>query len=119
MKRKILKYLFLLLISQILFFIIPTLLYNKWLIGVTLLINAFISWFMIKRVEKLYYAKYNNLSSLLYMSCPLIGVITLMSIFYLITKMTSIYLLLQYYFIVYILVYIINIIYLLIRKIFN
>ena len=46
------------------------------------LINTVCVWFFIKNIEKLYYPKYDKLSSMLYNLCPFIGVVIL----YLIAK---------------------------------
>ncbi len=116
MIKKIWKYLFLLIISQLAFFIIPMFVYNKIIIAFTLLINAFVSWYIIKNVEKLYYKRYQTFHSLLYMICPLIGEIVVFGVLYIIFKLPSVFFLLKYYLVLYILVYIINIIYVIINR---
>lgn len=46
------------------------------------LLNTLCTWFFIKNIEKMYYPKYDKLSSMLYNICPFIGVVIL----YLIAK---------------------------------
>ena len=41
------------------------------------LLNTVCAWFFIKNIEKMYYPKYDKLSSMLYNICPFIGVILL------------------------------------------
>lgn len=109
--RKIWTYLFLLIGGQIIFFLIPILIYNKIVVEVSIVLNSLISWWLIKNVEKLYYKKYNDWNSLLYMICPLLGEVFILGLLSHIWKLPSLIFLFKYYLIVYILVYVINIFY--------
>lgn len=111
MKRKIWLYLFLLIIVQVLFFIIPTLVYSKMIMVVSILLNSSICWWLIKSVEKMYYDKYKNWNSLLYMICPLLGEVIILGGSFVIFRLDSLFFLFRYYLVVYVLVYIINVFY--------
>ena len=65
-------------IVQILFFLLPLYTNNLFIEGATFTINIILTWVFIKDLEKEYYKKYNKVSSILYMSCPLVGIIILM-----------------------------------------
>lgn len=119
MKKKICEYLFLLIISQIFFFIIPIILFSKSIIMASALINVFLSFAIIKHVEKLYYKKYNTFYSMLYMSCPLIGIVLVFGSLSIILKLHSINFLFRYYLMVYICVYIIDFFYVIFKMIFG
>jgi len=118
---KIIKYIFLLLITEIILFVIPLMIYNipTYIVNIFFSMNAIISWYYIKQIEKLYYKKYNKLSSMLYNICPLIGISLLLGITYYIFKLDSILFLIQYYIPLYITIYLINLIYIIIKNINN
>ena len=118
---KILKYIFLLLITEIALFVLPMMLYDwyDYTINITFTLNAVLSWYYIKEIEKLYYKKYDKLSSMLYNVCPLIGVILLSIVSYSILKLESSYILIGYYVPLYIAIYLINLIYVIVKNINN
>ena len=118
---KILKYIFLLLITEIALFVLPMMLYDwyDYTFNITFTLNAVLSWYYIKEIEKLYYKKYDKLSSMLYNVCPLIGVILLSIVSYSILKLESSYILIGYYVPLYIAIYLINLIYVIVKNINN
>lgn len=118
---KILKYIFLLLITEIALFVLPMMLYDwyDYTINITFTLNAVLSWYYIKEIEKLYYKKYDKLSSMLYNVCPLIGVILLSIVSYSVLKLESSYILIGYYVPLYIAIYLINLIYVIVKNINN
>lgn len=80
------------------------------------LINTVCAWFFIKNIEKLYYPKYDKLSSMLYNICPFIGVVILYLIakYILKSEITGIFLYFVYLFLS---VYIFNGLYILFKTI--
>ena len=106
--KKMLITIILILVVQVVCFVLPMMLLIEYLIGLGLVLNCVISWLLIKKVEKGYYSKYNKLSSMLYMLCPIIGVSLLVIVFYLIYKEAFI---MNYYLILMSSIYCINGIY--------
>lgn len=115
MTRKLISSLILLFVVNIILFIMPLLLKINILTNILFIINTLITWYIIKQIEKLYYKKYNKFSSLLYMSCPLIGICLLLFLVYFISKSDALVYLIKYYIPLYIGVMIINLIYILIN----
>jgi hypothetical protein len=120
-KLKIIKYIFLLLITEIALLVVPFMMYNLSfdLDYICFTINAVLCWYYIKQIEKLYYTRYDKLSSMLYNICPLIGISLLLGLSYYITKEESILFLLEYYLQLFITIYLINLIYVIIKNINN
>lgn len=112
--KLVIKNSILLLLTQILLFIIPGLYLCKEVSYIGFILNIIVTWIIIKNVEKKYYKNYYKSWSLLYMICPVIGVLLLSYIIYLTTKETF---LINYYIALIIGVYILNIIYIIYRKI--
>lgn len=83
---------------------------------VSVIINALLTFVIIKMVEKKYYKKYNELNSLLYNICPLLGILLIFFFVEKIYSSDSILFLKNYYIITFLLYYIINAIYLIICK---
>lgn len=81
------------------------------------LINAFLSFIIIKRIEKRYYQKYRQLASALYNLCPLLGVSIFLLVLNYFWKEVFIHYLMNYYITLFIVIYIINLIYLLIWRV--
>ena len=118
---KIIKYIFLLLVTQIVLFMVPTMInfsygYSD---SIFFTLNVVLSWYYIKQIEKLYYKKYDKLASMLYNVCPLIGISLLTGITYYFTKLDSVLFLVKYYIPLYIAIYLINLIYIIIKNINN
>jgi hypothetical protein len=113
---KITKYAFLLFLVQVFLLILPIIIDNiSYITYISFIINAFISWYIIKQIEKIYYKKYNKWSSMLYNICPLLDVTVSLSILYYIYKSDNILFLMKYYIPLFIVIYIINLIYVLIN----
>ena len=120
-KLKIVKYIFLLVITEILLLVIPFAMYNLSfdLDYICFFFFFLLCWYYIKQIEKLYYKKYDKLSSMLYNICPLIGISLLLGLSYYITKEESILFLLEYYLQLFITIYLINLIYVIVKNINN
>jgi hypothetical protein len=113
---KLTKYAFLLFLVQVFLLILPIIIDNiSYITYISFIINAFISWYIIKQIEKIYYKKYNKWSSMLYNICPLLDVTVSLSILYYIYKSDNILFLMKYYIPLFIVIYIINLIYVLIN----
>lgn len=90
--------------------------FNYLLIDVVLfLINGLLSWYIIKSIEKKYYQRYQSYFSILYMSCPLIGVILLSGLLYYFS-IPGISYLTSYFCKLYLLIFIINIGYVIFKR---
>ena len=113
-KLKIVKYIFLLLITELALLVFPFMMDYIWFT-----MNAVLCWYYIKQIEKMYYKKYDKLSSMLYNICPLIGVSLMLGLSYYITKEESIIYLLEYYLQLFIAIYLINLVYVIIKNINN
>ena len=120
-KLKIIKYIFLLLITEVALFVVPTLMYDVFvdLSNILFSLNAVLCWYYIKQIEKLYYKRYDKLPSMLYNICPLVGIILLFELSYFITRADSILFLMEYYLQLFISIYMINLIYIIIKNINN
>ena len=114
--KKSLETILLLLIIQGICFVCPVIIYKDYLICIGFIVNVILSWILIKRVEKMYYPKYNKINSMLYMICPVIGVSLISFIIYLITKETFI---MRYYIILVSAIYGANLVYILYNYIKN
>ncbi len=116
-KLKIIKYIFLLLITEIALLVVPFMMYNLSfdLDYICFTINAVLCWYYIKQIEKLYYTRYDKLSSMLYNICPLIGICLLLSISYYLYKSDSILFLIKYYIPLFVTIYFINFIYIIFK----
>ncbi len=113
---KLTKYAFLLFLVQVFLLILPIIIDNiSYITYISFIINAFISWYIIKQIEKIYYKKYNKWSSMLYNICPLLDITVSLSILYYIYKSDSILFLMKYYIPLFIVIYIINLIYVLVN----
>ena len=113
---KLTKYAFLLFLVQVFLLILPIIIDNiSYITYISFIINAFISWYIIKQIEKLYYKKYNKWSSMLYNICPLLDITVSLSILYYIYKSDNILFLMKYYIPLFIVIYIINLIYVLVN----
>ena len=97
---------------QVLFFVLPIIYYNVYIYGGCFLLNMICTWYIIKNIEKGYYKNYNKINSMLYMSCPLIGISIVTYIFYRITHIEVVF---NYYISLFIGIFIVNIIYILIK----
>lgn len=113
----IVKNIIVLFILQIVLLTIPAFFSNA--IGniICFTINMFLTFIIIKDIEKKYYKKYDQLSSMLYNICPLLGVTGIFVIIYKLFKREVILYLIKYYIPLYIGVYIVNIGYLIYKKI--
>ena len=112
--KLVIKSTLMLLLTQIILFIIPTFIDNVLINNISFSLNVIVTWLIIKSVEKKYYKNYDKYWSMLYMLCPLIGIILITTIFQLIGIDSAI---LTYYTALIISVYFANIIYIFIRKI--
>lgn len=123
MIKNLIKYVLLILLSQILLFILPVIFINLFkitFINITLIIlNSLVTWYCIKKVERLYYHKYNKASSLLYNACPLIGVALVFLIIYKISNNSGILYLAYYYVSLFSIIFFINFVYISINIIKN
>ena len=120
-KLKIVKYIFLLLITELALLVFPFMMYDLTfdMDYICFTMNAVLCWYYIKQIEKMYYKKYDKLSSMLYNICPLIGVSLMLGLSYYITKEESIIYLLEYYLQLFIAIYLINLVYVIIKNINN
>ena len=120
-KLKIIKYIFLLVITEIALLVVPFTMYNLSFDFdyICFSLNAVLCWHYIKQIEKLYYKNYDKLSSMLYNICPLIGISLLLGLSYYITKAESILFLLEYYLQLFITIYLINLVYVIVKNINN
>lgn len=113
-KVKLILYTEILCIIQIVLFLFPILLTTRfYMLAFLIPVNALLSWFVIKKVEKMYYKKYNTLSSLLYNICPLIGITILYIINAVFIKSEALFDLTIYYVLIFIVIYILNFVYIL------
>ena len=118
---KIIKYIFLLTITEVALLLVPHLMYDTLLdyAYIFFALNAVLCWYYIKQIEMLYYKNYDKLSSMLYNICPLIGICLMLGATYYITKEESVLFLLEYYLQLFITIYLINLIYIIIKNINN
>lgn len=115
-KELVVNLLFLFLVNAFLFFV-PLLLNNKFLIILFFFINAYVSWMILKKIEKGYYKRYKNFFSLLYMSCPLIGVSVLIVLLYYFKRSLMFKTLMFYYIPLYLVILVINLGYIILKKV--
>ena len=115
---KIIKYTFLFILIQVLFAAIPLVLvsYDKYLFIAFMPINSFLSWLILKQIEKMYYKKYDRWMSMLYNICPLIGIIVVFGGIYYINQSKACLLLLYYYIPIFVLIYLMNFSYIIIKR---
>lgn len=111
--------LFIIIASQIVLYILPLTIENEFIIYLGFFFNVVITLMAIKNIEKIYYSKYKEFSSLLYMACPLVGVGGILYIIYLVTESDAIYFLMTYYIPLFICIYILNFTYILYKYIIN
>lgn len=109
----ILKNVIYLIVSQVVL-LSSLMITNKFVSLLMFIVNAFVTWGIIKRVEKRYYKKYNHFASMLYNICPLIGVSIILYLLSISLELDSIWYLFKYYLGVFLVGYIFNSIYVLV-----
>ena len=113
---RLLFYVELLCIIQVLLFLFPILITERlFIVGMLIPFNGVLSLLVIKEVEKMYYKKYNTWSSLLYMICPLLGMVLLYIINAVFIKNEAFLEVSLYYVVLFTVVYLFNFIYILIK----
>lgn len=113
----IIKSIIILFILQVILLFIPAIINNGVVNIICWIINMFLTFLIIKGIEKKYYKKYDKLASLLYNICPLLGVSIIFIVIYQLKKLEVIMYLIKYYIPLFIGVYVINIIYVILKKI--
>ncbi len=109
----LLKYLLILIGCEFLLMALPFLSGNLYVIIYTFAINAYLTWFIIKKIERKYYSKYNDFASQLYNICPLLGVAIIFGGIFYFWRTAAMGMLLIYYLGLFGVVYVINFIYVL------
>ena len=115
MKKKLISTVLLLILGQLVLFFLPlvigSVINNYLAVYKCMIFNSLFTFYLVKKVEKEYYSKYNKINSMLYMVCPFLGILALTYLIELFGKAYQYKLFFYYYIIVYGLVLFINIIY--------
>ena len=81
MKKKLISTVLLLILGQLVLFFLPlvigSVINNYLAVYICMIFNSLFTFYLVKKVEKEYYSKYNKINSMLYMVCPFLGIIAL------------------------------------------